>query len=106
MRLSRYLLVLPFLFAFGVEAQALSESTDLAYVQDDVSTQVRQIIADQLGLKLEDVGTWDTLEGLGADDLDRWEIAMELESTFEIEIPDKEVENWGTVQSIIDSVKS
>jgi acyl carrier protein len=64
--------------------------------------KVRQIVADQLGVELEEV----TLEAsfvddLGADSLDTVELVMALEEEFGLEIPDEEAEKISTVQDAI-----
>ncbi len=57
----------------------------------DLATEVRRIIADQLGHyvdKLEDDSR--LVEDLGADSLDIVELVMEFEDEFDISIEDKE----------------
>ena len=56
---------------------------------ESVSDRVRAIIAEQLGVKLEEVtDTASFIEDLGADSLDTVELVMALEEEFGIEIPD------------------
>ena len=43
----------------------------------------------------------DTFYDLGLDELDVVELIMELESTFSIEIDDKEVDNFRSVQDVV-----
>lgn len=65
----------------------------------DVSQEkVRQIIADQLGVKKEEVtDNAKFVDDLGADSLDTVELVMALEEEFGIEIPDEEAEKLATV---------
>ena len=65
----------------------------------DVSQdKVRQIIADQLGVKKEEVtDSAKFVDDLGADSLDTVELVMALEEEFGIEIPDEEAEKLATV---------
>lgn len=65
----------------------------------DVSQdKVRQIIADQLGVKKEEViDGAKFVDDLGADSLDTVELVMALEEEFGIEIPDEEAEKLATV---------
>ena len=65
----------------------------------DVSQdKVRQIIADQLGVKKEEVtDNAKFVDDLGADSLDTVELVMALEEEFGIEIPDEEAEKLITV---------
>ena len=72
-----------------------------------VEQQVKAIVAEQLGVKLEQV-TSDAsfVDDLGADSLDTVELVMALEEEFETEIPDEEAEKITTVQQAIDYVKS
>ena len=70
-----------------------------------VSEKVKKIIIEQLGCEEEDVVNETSLDDLGADDLDKIEIVMELEEEFDIEISDNEALNFVTVGNIVDCVK-
>jgi acyl carrier protein len=72
-----------------------------------IEEQVRNIVAEQLGVKEEEV-TNDAsfVDDLGADSLDTVELVMALEEAFECEIPDEEAEKITTVQQAIDYVKA
>jgi len=60
--------------------------------------KIRQIIADQLGVKKEEVtDNAKFVDDLGADSLDTVELVMALEEEFGIEIPDEEAEKLITV---------
>ena len=60
--------------------------------------KVKQIIADQLGVKKEEVtDNAKFVDDLGADSLDTVELVMALEEEFGIEIPDEEAEKLVTV---------
>ena len=65
----------------------------------DVSQdKIMQIIADQLGVKKEEVtDNAKFVDDLGADSLDTVELVMALEEEFGIEIPDEEAEKLVTV---------
>ena len=65
----------------------------------DVSQdKIRQIIADQLGVKKDEVtDNAKFVDDLGADSLDTVELVMALEEEFGIEIPDEEAEKLVTV---------
>ena len=67
-----------------------------------VEQQVKAIVAEQLGVKQEQV-TNDAsfVDDLGADSLDTVELVMALEEEFEIEIPDEDAEKITTVQQAI-----
>jgi acyl carrier protein len=70
-----------------------------------VEDQVRAIIAEQLGIKTDDIkNDASFVDDLGADSLDTVELVMALEEEFETEIPDDEAEKITTVQSAIDYV--
>ena len=63
-----------------------------------VQDKVRGIIAEQLGVKLEEVTNQASFtDDLGADSLDTVELVMALEEEFGIEIPDEEAEKMVTV---------
>ena len=67
--------------------------------------RVKKIVAEQLGVKLEDVKNESSfVDDLDADSLDTVELVMALEEEFETEIPDEEAEKINTVQAAIDYV--
>lgn len=70
-----------------------------------VQEQVKAIIAEQLGVKEEEV-TNDAsfVDDLGADSLDTVELVMALEEEFDIEISDEDAEKIQTVQDAIDYI--
>ena len=60
--------------------------------------KIRQIIAEQLGVKKEEVtDSAKFVDDLGADSLDTVELVMALEEEFGIEIPDEDAEKLVTV---------
>ena len=64
-----------------------------------VEQQVKAIVAEQLGVKLEQVSNDASfVDDLGADSLDTVELVMALEEEFETEIPDEDAEKITTVQ--------
>lgn len=63
-----------------------------------VLTDVRKIIAEQLGTKLDDVQPDSKFVDLGADSLDTVEIMMALEEKFELELDEEGAEKISTVQ--------
>ena len=72
-----------------------------------IEERVKKIVAEQLGVKEEEVTTAASfVEDLGADSLDTVELVMALEEEFETEIPDEEAEKITTVQAAIDYVTS
>ena len=63
-----------------------------------LAEKVRSIIAEQLGVKPEEVTPEAKfIDDLGADSLDTVELVMALEEEFGIEIPDEEAEKLVTV---------
>jgi len=63
-----------------------------------VPEKVKSIIAEQLGVKPEEVTPEAKfIDDLGADSLDTVELVMALEEEFGIEIPDEEAEKLVTV---------
>ena len=67
-----------------------------------VADRVRAIIAEQLGVKPEEVtDTASFIEDLGADSLDTVELVMALEEEFGIEIPDEDAEKMTNVGDAI-----
>lgn len=67
-----------------------------------VDEKVKAIIAEQLGVKQEEVTpTSSFVDDLGADSLDTVELVMALEEEFGIEIPDEDAEKITTVGEAI-----
>lgn len=63
--------------------------------RDDTTSQMREIISEQLGRSYDDVGPNATLGKLGCDDLDVVELIMELEEHFNIAISDDDFDSLG-----------
>lgn len=67
-----------------------------------VVDKVKSIIAEQLGVKAEEVTPQASfIDDLGADSLDTVELVMALEEEFGIEIPDEDAEKMSTVGDAI-----
>jgi acyl carrier protein len=94
---------------FGPKYQELTDLKNLfsgeAITMSSIEEQVKGIVAEQLGVKQEEV-TNDAsfVDDLGADSLDTVELVMALEEEFETEIPDEDAEKITTVQQAIDFV--
>ena len=70
-----------------------------------IEERVKKIVAEQLGVKEEDVKSEASfVDDLGADSLDTVELVMALEEEFETEIPDEEAEKITTVQLAMDYI--
>ena len=83
------------------------ESFEEMLRMDEIELKVKKIIAEQLGIKEEDIKNESSfIEDLGADSLTTVEMSLALEDAFGIEIPDTEQENLRTVQQAIDFVKA
>ncbi len=69
---------------------------------EEISEKVKGIIAEQLGVSLEEVQpSASFIEDLGADSLDIVELIMALEEEYDIEIPDEDAEKIQTVQDVV-----
>ena len=67
-----------------------------------VEDKIKSIIAEQLGVKPEEVRPAASfVDDLGADSLDTVELVMALEEEFGIEIPDEDAEKMVTVGDAI-----
>ena len=64
----------------------------------EISTKVKAIIVDKLGVSEADVTESSSFTNdLGADSLDTVELIMEFEEEFDLEIPDEDAEKITTV---------
>lgn len=64
----------------------------------EIGQKVKSIIAEQLGVKPEEVtDSASFVDDLGADSLDTVELVMALEEEFGIEIPDEDAEKMTSV---------
>ncbi len=67
-----------------------------------LAEEVKAIIAEQLGVKIEEVTDKASfVDDLGADSLDTVELVMALEEKFGVEIPDEDAEKMTTVGEAI-----
>lgn len=74
-------------------------------LMSNIEEQVKNIVAEQLGVKSEEVKNESSfVDDLGADSLDTVELVMALEEEFETEIPDEDAEKITTVQQAIDYI--
>jgi acyl carrier protein len=77
------------------------------HVISNIEDRVKKIVAEQLGVKEEEVKSEASfVDDLGADSLDTVELVMALEEEFETEIPDEEAEKITTVQLAIDYINT
>ena len=72
-----------------------------------VFEKIKEILAEQLDADAEEM-TMDTkiAEDLGADSLDVVEMLMAVEDEFNIEIPDEEIENFKTVNDVVEYIQN
>lgn len=67
-----------------------------------IEEKVKTIVAEFVSQPFEVVaGQTRLIDDLGMDSLDAFEIAMDIEGEFGIEIPDEDADAWKTVQDII-----
>jgi len=70
-----------------------------------VQEKVQKIVCEQLGVSPDEVKLGASfIDDLGADSLDTVELVMAFEEEFDIEIPDEEAEDIGTVQKAVDYI--
>lgn len=72
-----------------------------------VFDKIRNIIVEQLDVE-EDAVTMEAsiTDDLGADSLDVVDLVMSIEESFDVEIPDEEVENIKTVGDIVKYIEN
>ena len=69
--------------------------------------KVREIIADKLSLKEDDITMESSfVDDLNADSLDLVELMMALEDELDTEIPDEEAENFKAVGDVVKYLKN
>ena len=69
--------------------------------------KIKKIIAEQLQVNADDIKPETNLmKDLEADSLDAVEIIMEIETEFNIEIPDEEAEKFQSIDDIVKYVES
>jgi len=72
----------------------------------DLSDKIKQIAIERLELNDQDISLdSDIQKDLGADSLSVVELIMELEDTFNIEIPDEEAEKLRTLSDVVNFVE-
>lgn len=72
----------------------------------EIAEKVKSIVAEQLGVKAEEVkDDAKFIDDLGADSLDTVELVMALEEEFGAEIPDEDAEKLTTVGDAIKYVE-
>ena len=73
----------------------------------DVSSKVKAIIVDKLGVDESEVtNTASFTNDLGADSLDTVELIMEFEKEFDIQIPDDKAEAIATVGDAVSFIEA
>lgn len=70
-----------------------------------VTSKVKSIIVDKLGVEPYEVNDYSSWSDLGADSLDAVELIMEFEKEFVMTIPDEVVEHMRTVGDAIDYIE-
>lgn len=63
--------------------------------------QVKEIVAEGLGVDAADLTAETTFESLGADSLDLMEMVMSFEETFDVEINTEAVSDLTTIGSVV-----
>jgi len=65
--------------------------------------EIREVICEQLGIEKEEVELETTFQELGADSLDLFQIVIELEEKYDIQIED--VEGLKTIKDAVEYVE-
>src|SRR6056300_681127 len=89
---------------YGVSLHRFNQSK--LTVMSDIASRVKAIIVDKLGVSEAEVTAEASFTNdLGADSLDTVELIMEFEKEFDIQIPDDQAENIGTVGQAISYIE-
>ena len=76
-------------------------------MSDDVSSKVKKIVADHLGIdeaKVTEESSF--IDDLGADSLDTVELVMAFEEEFNCEIPDEIAEKIITIKDAVEHIEA
>ena len=69
--------------------------------------KIKAILAEQLDVDEESLALdTDIAKDLNADSLDVVEILMSIEDTFDVEIPDEEIENIKTIGDLVEYIEN
>ena len=72
-----------------------------------IEDRVKKIVVEQLGANEDQVTAEASfVDDLGADSLDTVELVMALEEEFDMEIPDDQAENIGTVKDAVGYIEA
>jgi len=72
--------------------------------REEIFLKLKPVISNVLNVPLEDVTEDKTFNDLNADSLDAVEAIMQVETTFNIAIPDHAMEMFSNMRSIVDYV--
>lgn len=73
----------------------------------DIAKRVKRIVIEHLDLDVEDVAdTADFVDDLGADSLDVVELSIEIETEFDVDLTDDEIDGIATVRDAIAAVEA
>jgi len=68
--------------------------------------QLLNIVSEQMIIDKENIKESNTLENLGTDSLDHVELIIAIEEYFDIEIPDKDINNLKTIKDILSYIEN
>lgn len=71
-----------------------------------IETKIRQIVADLIGSKIEEVELTSTPDSLAMDSLDAIELVMAIEQDFSIELSDADLREDMTIQDLVNLAKA
>ena len=77
---------------------------DKEKLKEEILAKLIVLVAASLSVSKEEVKPASTLGDLGADSLDNAQTMMDIETEFEISIPETDMEKFTTVQSIVDYI--
>lgn len=76
----------------------------LSVEKEKVFIKIVPIIAERLNIEKQRITLTSTLDDLGADSLDLFEIILDLEDTFSIEINDETAEKLTNIEDVVNYV--
>lgn len=71
----------------------------------EIKDKIITLIAEQLAIDKSTISEKSTLESLGADSVDRFELVIKIEEDFNISVDDDEADKLTSVDQVVDYIE-